>query len=108
MWPSTGGDTWGESAMTVAEKTANLRILGGDADVDEFLQQTYANVNNLRALVIQSKAKAMANTFSSTFFNGDAGVNPLEFDGLKKLAAGARTMSKGDNGRRWCWTTWTS
>jgi hypothetical protein len=47
------GDTWDESVMTTAEKTAQLCILGGDADVDEFLQQTYSNVNNLRALAIE-------------------------------------------------------
>ena len=37
------GDTWTESAMTVTEKTASLAILGGDADVDSFLQQTYSD-----------------------------------------------------------------
>jgi hypothetical protein len=92
------GDTWAESVMTVVEKTATLKILGGDADVDAFLQQTYANVNDLKALAIQKKAKAMANSFNNTFFNGDTAVEPKEFDGLKKLLAGIRTISKGANG----------
>ena len=92
------GSTWNESDMTVIEKTAKLAILGGDADVDAFLQQTYADPNDLRALVIAAKAKALAQAFSATFFNGDSAVNTLEFDGLKKLAAGTRTMSKGTNG----------
>lgn len=92
------GDTWDESAMTTDEKTAQLAILGGDADVDAFLQQTYSNPNDLRALVIAAKAKALAHAFSNTFFNGDTGSNALEFDGVKKLSEGSRTMSKGANG----------
>jgi hypothetical protein len=92
------GDTWNESVMTVSEQVSSLKIMGGDADVDEFLQQTYSNVNNLRALAIEKKAKNMAYTFNNTFFNGDTGVDPLQFDGLKVLSAGARTMSKGANG----------
>jgi len=92
------GSTWSESTMTVVEKTAKLAILGGDADVDAFLQQTYADPNDLRALVVSAKAKALAHKFSATFFNGDSAANVLEFDGVRKLSAGARTMSKGANG----------
>lgn len=92
------GDTWTESAMTTDEKTAQLAILGGDADVDAFLQQTYSNPNDLRALVIAAKAKVLAHAFSDTFFNGDSVADPLQFDGLKTLSAGARTMSKGVDG----------
>jgi hypothetical protein len=92
------GDTWNESAMSVTEKTAKLSILGGDADVDAFLQQTYADPNDLRALVVSAKAKALAHAFSDTFFNGDTALDADAFDGLKKLTAGARTLSKGANG----------
>ena len=92
------GETWTESALTVNEKTAKLAILGGDADVDAFLQQTYADPNDLRALVVAAKAKSLAHKFSATFFNGDATADPEVFDGVKKLSAGARTMSKGING----------
>src|SRR3954468_20501504 len=92
------GSTWEESAMTVTEKTAQLAILGGDADVDAFLQQTYADPNDLRALVISAKARSLAQAFSDTFFNGDTTGDPKSFDGLKKLSAGGRTMNKGANG----------
>src|SRR5438552_1872513 len=87
------GDIWAESAMTVVEKTAKLAILGGDADVDAFLQQTYSDPNDLRALVVAAKAKALAFAFNDAFFNGDAAANPLQFDGVKTLSAGSRTMS---------------
>lgn len=92
------GDTWTESAMTTAEKTARLSILGGDADVDAFLQQTYSDPNDLRALVVAAKAKALAQAFNDAFFNGDSTVDALQFDGVKKLSAGARTFSKGPDG----------
>jgi hypothetical protein len=103
------GDTWSESAMTVEEETAALKILGGDADVDNFLQQTYSNVNNLRALAIEKKAKSTAYKFNDTFFNGDSGADPNAFDGLKTLAgpvnnsianysATVRAASNGVNG----------
>lgn len=92
------GDTWAESAMTVSERTAQLAILGGDADVDAFLQQTYSDPNDLRALMVAAKAKSLANKFNDTFFNGDSEVDPKQFDGLKKLSQGARTLSKGVDG----------
>ncbi len=92
------GDTWAESAMITTEMTAQLAILGGDADVDAFLQQTYSDPKDLRALVIAARAKALAHTFSDTFFNGATSDDPDSFDGLKVLSAGARTISKGDDG----------
>ncbi len=92
------GDTWAESALTVTEVSTKLAILGGDADVDAFLQQTYSDPNDLRALVVAAKSKSLANKFSDTFFNGDSAGNPKQFDGVKKLSAGPRTMSKDPNG----------
>ncbi|MDQ3703626.1 MAG: phage major capsid protein [Chloroflexota bacterium] len=92
------GDTWTESAMTVTEVSTKLAILGGDADVDAFLQQTYSDPNDLRALVVSAKSKSLANKFSDTFFNGNSATNAKQFDGVKKLAAGTRTMNKGANG----------
>ncbi|HEX8599125.1 MAG TPA: phage major capsid protein [Chloroflexia bacterium] len=92
------GDTWTESAMTVTEVSTKLAILGGDADVDAFLQQTYSDPNDLRALVVSAKSKSLANKFSDTFFNGDSATNAKQFDGVKKLSAGTRTMNKGANG----------
>lgn len=79
------GDTWTESAMTITQVTAALKVLGGDADVDQFLQQTYSTTNDLRALAIEKKAKAVAQAFALNFFAGDS-ADPKQFDGLKKLA----------------------
>ena len=37
------GDTWVESTSTVTSRTATTKILGGDADVDNFLKATRSN-----------------------------------------------------------------
>ena len=51
--------------------TAALKIMGGDADVDNFLQATYADPNDLEAEVIASRASAVAHKFLDAFYNGD-------------------------------------
>jgi hypothetical protein len=79
------GDTWAESTPTFEQITANLKIMGGDADVDNFLKATRSNVQDLEAAVIELKAKALRRKFEETFIYGDATANPKQFDGLRKL-----------------------
>ena len=92
------GDTWAESTPTFTQVTATLRILGGDADVDNFLQQTYADPNDLEAEVVALKAKAVAYEFSQTFYDGDAGGTPTQFNGLVNLVSGGQLLTAGANG----------
>jgi len=93
------GDTWLEDTPTFTQKTASLKILGGDADVDNFLQQTYRNPNDLEAEVLLQKAKATAYEFSATFYDGDSALDPKQFDGLAKIAsAESRETAAGANG----------
>jgi HK97 family phage major capsid protein len=92
------GDSWDESTPTFTQVTATLKILGGDADVDNFLQQTYADPHDLEAEVIGLKAKAVAYEFSQTFFDGNASVNTAQFDGLARLATVGQTLTAGANG----------
>jgi HK97 family phage major capsid protein len=63
------GDTWTEATPTFTQVTANLKILGGDADVDNFLQATYANPNDLEAEVIGKRAKSVAHLFSEGYWS---------------------------------------
>ena len=79
------GDTWVESTPTFEQKTANLKIMGGDADVDNFLKSTRSNIQDLEASVIELKAKALQDKFEEVFIYGDATTNPKHFDGLLKL-----------------------
>src|SRR5438045_3852707 len=48
--------TWTEGAATFETRNANLAILGGDADVDNFLQRTMSNRTDQRATQIAMKA----------------------------------------------------
>jgi len=79
------GDTWAESTPTFEQKTANLKIMGGDADVDNFLKATRSNIQDLEAAVVELKAKALRDKFEDTFIYGNATTNPKQFDGLRKL-----------------------
>lgn len=92
------GDTWAESTPTFTQLTANLKIMGGDADVDNFLAATRSNINDLKAVVIALKAKALQQKFDNTFINGDETTNPKEFDGLDELCTSGQTLSLGANG----------
>jgi len=96
------GDTWTESTPTFEQKTANLKIMGGDADVDNFLKATRSNIQDLEAAVIELKTKALKRKFEETFVYGDSGTNGTQFDGLRKLidttTAGDQVIAMGDTG----------
>ena len=96
------GDTWTESTPTFEQLTANLKIMGGDADVDNFLKATRSNIQDLEAAVIEMKAKALRNKFEEIFIYGNAAVDAKQFDGLKKLvntgSAGPQVIAMSDTG----------
>jgi hypothetical protein len=70
------GETWTEATPTFTEVTTALKILGGDADVDNFLAATYANVNDIEAEIIASRAKAVAHKFSSWLWTQSSTRDP--------------------------------
>ncbi|MCA9821942.1 MAG: phage major capsid protein [Dehalococcoidia bacterium] len=92
------GDTWNEDTPTFEQATAVLKILGGDADIDNFLKTTRSNIQDLEAAVVQLKARAVQTLFDDTFVNGDEGSDPNSFDGIDALATAGQTVSMGANG----------
>ena len=92
------GDTWTESTPTFTQLTVTLKIMGGDADIDNFLIATRSNLQDLEAAVVQLKAKAVRQLFETTFVTGDAVANPKSFDGLDKLTDTGQSLSMGANG----------
>lgn len=92
------GDTWAESTPTFTQETATLKILGGDADIDNFLIATRSNVQDLEAAIIQLKAKAVQQKFDDTFVNGDVSTDPKSFDGIDELCEASQEISMGTNG----------
>lgn len=87
-----------ESTGTVNQATESLVILGGDADVDRFIVQTRGNLNDQRAVQTAMKVKAASFKYQDTFFNGDIGVDPKGFDGLKKRLTGSQVLDADTNG----------
>lgn len=78
-------EVWTESTGSWNKRTAVLRILGGDADTDNFLAATRSDVNDLRAEVIANKSKAVKHTFLDAFYYGNNATNTKQFDGLQKI-----------------------
>lgn len=62
----------------VKSATEKLVILGGNADVDVFLQRTHSNFNDLRALQTEATAKNVARTFEMDFFKGTGATDSLK------------------------------
>ncbi len=91
-------DTWAEDTPTFTQVTANLKILGGDADVDNFLKSTRSNIQDLEAAVVQLKARAVQTLFDDTFVNGNESTNAKSFDGVDRLCVAGQTVSMGTNG----------
>src|ERR1043165_5974432 len=72
---------WSEGRATFTQKTVTLAILGGDADVDGFIQRARSNVNDQRAIQTQLKAKSVARKWQQTVIDGDTSADPNAFDG---------------------------
>jgi len=97
--PVTG--TWMTSEPEFEQVTASLCVLGGDADVDNFLKATRSNIQDLEAAVVELKAKALKDKFEETFIYGDSSDNK-QFDGVRKLidtgTAGDQLIAMSDTG----------
>lgn len=92
------GDTWSESTPTFTQVSVALKILGGDADIDNFLKETRSNLQDLETTVVQLKAKAVQQKFEDTFINGDATSDLNSFDGIDRLCDSGQAVSMGENG----------
>ena len=78
-------EVWAESTGTTTQQTAALKILGGDADLDNFILATRSDKNDIRAETIAEKAKAVKHAFLTKFWYGDTAASTKEFDGVHKM-----------------------
>jgi hypothetical protein len=92
------GDTWTESTPTFTQITATLAIIGGDADIDNFLLTTRSNIQDMQSAIVRLKSKAVQHKFEDTFVNGDVSVDTKSFDGIDKLTTGGQSITMGTNG----------
>jgi len=79
------GDTWVESSSVVTPATAFTKILGGDADVDNFLKKTRSDQNDLMGEQIDAKIKALRWAFNLQLLYGYATTETKAFDGIQYL-----------------------
>lgn len=88
-------DTWTENTGTVTQVTTSLKILGGDADIDNFMKSTRSDKTDIESELIMEKVKSVKFTFLDNFYYGDDSVNAKTFDGLHLLIGSARTTERG-------------
>jgi len=92
------GDTWVENTTVWAQRNVALTIIGGDADVDSFAQQTRSNQQDVAAAVIELKAKAIADYFEKQAIRGYTGTaySTKDVKGLMHLLAECESSSATD------------
>lgn len=67
-----------EGTAEVEQAVESLVILGGDADVDLFITRTHSNLNDIRAMQTELKAKAVSRQFEKDFFVGTGTTNAMK------------------------------
>lgn len=80
------GGNYTHSAATLETKTADLKIFGGQFDIDRVLKKAEGKYNNM-AFQMEEKVKAAVSLFHYTLINGDSSGTE-EFDGLDKMLVG--------------------
>jgi hypothetical protein len=66
------GDTWTESTPSITQSTVTLKLLGGDADIDNFLIETRSNKLDLKGTVLNDRTVALKEYFMDCFYYGTA------------------------------------
>ena len=95
--PGTGfrtvNEAYVESTGVINQDTERLSILGGDADVDQFIEKTMQSSRGvLMADQVRMKLESAQATYVDTMFNGDVAVDPKSFDGLRKRLVGTQVI----------------
>lgn len=95
--PGTGfrtvNEAYVESTGVINQDVERLTILGGDADVDNFIETTMQSSRGvLMADQVRMKLESAQSTYVDAMFNGDVEVNPKGFDGLRKRLVGSQVL----------------
>jgi hypothetical protein len=64
------GATWDEGVHTETNVRTVLTVIGGDADLDKFLKATHSNIQDIEAVIIAEKAKAVWQNFENELVYG--------------------------------------
>ncbi len=91
------GDTISESTTTFTQVTTALKRIIGDAQIDEFAQQTRSDQMDQTAVQLALKIRAVAEQFETLFISGDSGGNVKQFDGLRVMCTTGNSNRVGCN-----------
>jgi HK97 family phage major capsid protein len=86
-----------ESTATYDTITTSLKSCIGDADVDDFLEETHSDQQSPMALQIRAKTKVVLREIQRVCVKGDSSVNPLEPDGVQKLVTTGQTVGANND-----------
>ena len=84
-WHAPNDDWVTSPAITFDQLTATLKILGQNADVDNYIKATRSNVQDIEAAIVELTAKAVRHEFERGFIYGNDGADANQFDGLVEL-----------------------
>lgn len=76
------GEGYTPSETKLDQRTESLMILGDEAIVDTFQAQVYSDTNDLMAIEVGLRTKALAHTYEKTFISGDTKKDAKAFNGL--------------------------
>jgi len=85
------GEAYTESTGVINPQTESLVIVGGDLDVDRYIERTMGPGH--RAAHEAMKVKALSHNYSNFFIKGDSVTSPKQFDGLQQRLTGAQVIS---------------
>jgi HK97 family phage major capsid protein len=96
-------DDWATSPLiTFSQQTATLKILGQNADVDNYVKQTRSNIQDVEAAIIELTAKAIRNELERCFLYGSSTADANQFNGLRAIidtaTAGNQVIAAGATG----------
>ena len=84
-WHGVNDDWVTSPTPDFSQQTATLKIVGQNADVDDYLKQTRSNIQDIEAAVIEITAKAIRHEVEEKFIYGDTTADTNQFDGLVKI-----------------------
>jgi len=84
-WHAPNDDWVTSPAVTFDQLTATLKILGQNADVDNYIKSTRNNVQDIEAAIIELTAKAIRHEFDRAFIYGSSDADANQFDGIRLL-----------------------
>lgn len=87
-----------ESTSEFENVTTNLKRIGGQVDMDNFIIETQSNIYDQVSEQLAKKAKGMGNQFRKEVVRGDVAVNAKGFDGIRKLTVPGQTLTIAANG----------